>query len=175
LGLGGIHVITVPLKSSKSSLAQPHKTTNSPTLPRPAAADARKTDTAASMIRRVPPTQHLHPKSYRHFLEICRFPHARPARPTPVLPPTPAAPPPIASALAISSRPTAAAAADPATLCSWTHLGRAILWRSQDTTKRCMAVASSMSSRGNVNYVDDKDNRVLEFPVSSCFTREIRT
>ena len=50
-------------------------------------------------------------------------------------------------------------------------LGRAMNWRYINTLKHRLAVVSSMSTRGKVNYADDNANKVLEFRVYS-WTRE---
>jgi hypothetical protein len=51
-------------------------------------------------------------------------------------------------------------------------LGQAMVWRREDLFQRRLAVISSMSSRGNVNYDDDKFQNLQEFTLDSWTLEE---
>jgi hypothetical protein len=51
-------------------------------------------------------------------------------------------------------------------------LGEAKVWRSQNRLKRRLAVVSSMTTRGKVNYADDKKSNLLDLMVDSWTLEE---
>ena len=51
-------------------------------------------------------------------------------------------------------------------------MGQALLWRLQDPLNRRVAVVTSMSSLGKVNYADDKNYNLLDFMVFSWTLEE---